>query len=214
MSFGIDNRELLPPFFPVGRNEDGIFGRMLERCSPGALGVNLPWGILHEPPGLRRYQQNAAVSNRISDIILACVASWPESPAARTPRGALRSLGRYFGEIAELSLEDLRELIRDWLWRRASRMLEHQEALLEQFSNEPSYWAANVRRQNEAIRAGMTEVSYLIPCDLRCDAETSLEKVRYLIMQFGKLLCAWPDIVDVSKALAKRDIHPASCVAP
>ena len=34
--YGFDNRFMLPPFFPVQRNSDGIFGLgMLHRCVGG-----------------------------------------------------------------------------------------------------------------------------------------------------------------------------------
>ena len=39
---GVDNRTLLPPFFPVGRNEDGAFAVILHACAEDALIGHLP----------------------------------------------------------------------------------------------------------------------------------------------------------------------------
>ncbi len=47
--FGLDNRELLPPFFPAGRREDGIFALTLRVTHPQALCGHLPVAVLHDP---------------------------------------------------------------------------------------------------------------------------------------------------------------------
>ena len=47
--FGLDNRVLLPPFFPVQRNSDGIFGLMLQKSTWHGTAF-LPSVLLHAPP--------------------------------------------------------------------------------------------------------------------------------------------------------------------
>ena len=49
--FGFDNRLLLPPFFPVQRNADGIFGLVLQKCVDGSRVAFLPSVLLHAPAG-------------------------------------------------------------------------------------------------------------------------------------------------------------------
>jgi len=55
MSFalGLDHRELLPPFAPLGRNEDGIFGLLLKRAFRDGYTAFLPWTVAHRPPARR-----------------------------------------------------------------------------------------------------------------------------------------------------------------
>ena len=50
LCLGLDNTQLLPPYFPVGRNEDGLFARALIACQPNAFLGHVPLGIQHEPP--------------------------------------------------------------------------------------------------------------------------------------------------------------------
>jgi hypothetical protein len=47
---GVDNREMLPPFFPIDRGEDSLYGLLLRSVMPGALTALHPAMILHEPP--------------------------------------------------------------------------------------------------------------------------------------------------------------------
>ena len=53
MNIGIDNRSLLPPFLPVGRNEDGTFAMNLHLCVDDALVGHIPVAVLHSPSDLR-----------------------------------------------------------------------------------------------------------------------------------------------------------------
>jgi len=44
---GMDNRQLLPPYFPVNRNEDKLFGEAAAFLHPDAVTVDYPLAILH-----------------------------------------------------------------------------------------------------------------------------------------------------------------------
>lgn len=46
---GLDNSRLLPPYFPVFRNEDDLFGAMLELLHPHAVVLDYDWAIPHFP---------------------------------------------------------------------------------------------------------------------------------------------------------------------
>ena len=52
-NLSLDNRQLLPPFYPLQRNSDGLFAAVLRKCfRDGYLGY-LPWAIWHDPPQSR-----------------------------------------------------------------------------------------------------------------------------------------------------------------
>jgi hypothetical protein len=208
MAIGMDNRDLLPPFFPVGRNEDGVFGRMMERCVPESHAGHLPWGLLHRPPGKRSYVLDAAKENRISSILLVCIGTWPGSPAARTTSGAIRSLGRHLLELADLGAEGLHEVIQLGLWQLASGRIQHHEALLGERGASPAYWANGVRRQNELIRGSMLDPAFSMPCDLPFAPDEANEQVRQLILKYGQLLCDWPAMVQAARQLANAGTRP------
>jgi hypothetical protein len=75
--FGFDNRVLLPPFFPVQRNADGIFGLILQKCMKGSYIAFLPSVLLHEPAAERMFESDQiwtdAGSVRMADVVIACV---------------------------------------------------------------------------------------------------------------------------------------------
>ena len=51
LNLGLDHRQLLPPFMPVQRNQDGVFGTLVTTCCAGTYFGFLPWLIVHDPPG-------------------------------------------------------------------------------------------------------------------------------------------------------------------
>lgn len=46
---GLDDREILPPFFPFQRNEDGLFGTVLSGTSSQHCAAFIPGTIRHSP---------------------------------------------------------------------------------------------------------------------------------------------------------------------
>jgi hypothetical protein len=71
---GLDNRSLLPPFLPVGRNEDGVFGVTLGLTDENALFAHLPYGVIHDSQRPSSYAEDekmvSARRTRLSDLIL------------------------------------------------------------------------------------------------------------------------------------------------
>lgn len=55
MHAGLANENPLPPFFPAGRNSDGLFSVILRRTYPGSMTVWHPVGFLHDHPEQRSF---------------------------------------------------------------------------------------------------------------------------------------------------------------
>ncbi|MEJ2521100.1 MAG: hypothetical protein P8Y91_12295 [Desulfuromonadales bacterium] len=74
---GLDNRQLLPPYFPVNRNEDKLFGDATAFLHPNAVTVDYPLAILHlRVPALHHFQ-----------LITIPSAFWPNCDQHRRPPG-------------------------------------------------------------------------------------------------------------------------------
>jgi len=64
-SLGIDAR-VRAPFFPHGRNQDGLFAQTVRAQDPGALIGHLPAGVEHSAPG----RVSSAGGTRVTDAII------------------------------------------------------------------------------------------------------------------------------------------------
>jgi hypothetical protein len=54
INLGLDGGAVLPPFMPVLRNSDGIFGNVRRTCLPETAMAFLPYAVEHRPSSARR----------------------------------------------------------------------------------------------------------------------------------------------------------------
>jgi hypothetical protein len=204
MFVGIDNRVLLPPFFPVCRNEDGTLGYMIERCLDGCYFGYLPWSLVHDPPQGRSYFGGFAATVRVSDLVIACISTWVCANRGADTAHRLRSLGRHLIEVASVAPEDFEEFVRMLLWRQAAQRISQKEALLRQYGEQPAFWAEDLRREIKTHQLAVVKPDYIVPIDLpqRLTGEKPVQEAQDLIRRYGELVYWWPAIVERATELA------------
>ena len=205
----IDNRAILPPFFPVLRGEDTIFGFMLGACVEGASIGHLPFSLLHTPTELRQVAPDAidefARHPSSFELVIACVQSF--SPLAGTsPTERTHALGRQLGAIASLAPADFVEFLRLWVWRVKALAMERLTNDLEMSSEASASWRQDVQRYLEGLRRSFATDDYLVPPDLKTRAAgDAFPIMQRLIARFGELLQCWPAMLDAARKLADSD---------
>lgn len=181
MAVGLDNREILPPFFPVGRNSDGLFGKVLRQVRPHDLVANLPLAVGHEPPIERSFIGKEAIRWKpsASDLLIPVV-SRVDIPSSG-PENRLRWLGCYLRELASRSESAFREELWSATADVQSRVTLHLESLLEVYGGHPQEWADSVKASIDLIRDVLTDFRF--PNDL-----------QIMVSSFGQMLEMWPEV--------------------
>ena len=128
--FGLDNRWLMPPFFPVGHCDDGIFAFVADRGIEGCYFGYLPWALAHDPSSSRAYSTRAATTVRISDVVMSCVATWSDPDRTSSSHYRIASLGERLKALACMPPDEFDEQIRAMLWQKAGQWLSRKESLL------------------------------------------------------------------------------------
>ena len=213
-AIALDNRDILPPFMPGFRGEDGVFGTILSRCYDGTFGAQLPWAVLHLPPDVRQYSPAPLAGVRLSDIVSECILSWNLPLPSFGAAERLRSLGAHIKAIGELSYSDFVFSIRGLLWRRSGRIISACEAALKKHGRSPEFWAADLEREEAAARAACTDPSSVAPLDVlpgRSVEETNRITQGFL-RRFGELLFWWPSIVERASDLARKGVGIGAAV--
>jgi hypothetical protein len=209
--FGFDNRVMLPPFFPVQRNSDGIFGLMLHRSCSGSRTGFLPSVVAHEPDAPRQFAPDEmwreAAGIRMADVVMACLLAHDAGSATLTPAGRLVRLGRFFQELAALTLADFETRLRSFQQFRTMAFITVLESQLRSHDSAPVFWAEDVRRMIALLWKATGEDEYIVPRDLRegRGADAARRLSQELIGRFGELLEAWPAIVDAARRLRAQD---------
>jgi hypothetical protein len=209
-SVGLDNSALLPPFFPVQFNEDGVFGATLRSCfEQGFIGY-LPWAIQHDPSGRRTFRAQDMYLRQSQlntcDVLLHCVGSHVPGLATREPAQRLRALGQHLKDCGALKPRDFEELLRVQRWRQLSASLSHLEDSLAAYPDAPAGWTDDVQRCIAEAHACLERQDGVAPADLVPERQPDEARalVQRLLLRFGELLEHWPDSQQAARTVRER----------
>jgi hypothetical protein len=205
-AIGLDNRKILPPFFPFCRSEDAILSRVISKCFTDAYFGRLPFTIDHLPRAGRTY--GPSVDTRLADIVIAFVSTfeWPEYMVGG--EDSLQALGSHLESLASLPAERFSLLQQELLWQRTSAMIRALEEFLARNPEGPAFWSEHIVSQMVRLRQSVLAPCHAVPSDL-LDHVPLTEIPAFtqdMIAQFGKLLYWWPAIVDRARALANGGV--------
>jgi hypothetical protein len=207
-AFGADNRFMLPPFFPVGRGEDLLFGHVLQKTQHDVWFGHLPHAIFHGPVGRRRFARGeiirSAATTDLSSLICAMVARLPIS--ASDFSGSLRELGRSLSNICAMSMGLFHDYIRECRTRLTQNSLDLLEDRLRSAGQEAPSYLADMEIYIERLRGGDKREGAGIPVEILFGREIddALRWTRKVIAMYGQLLSSWPDIVEVASSCSNR----------
>jgi hypothetical protein len=206
-SVGLDNVSLLPPYFPVQRNTDGIFAATLRSCCEGGLLGYLPWVVAHDPPSPRAFEAGELCKRpcevQTPDVILQCVMSHVYGLGTIEPADRMRALGRQLQDLGAMELAGFEEFLRMQRWHRLSSWISRLEELLRITNDAPEAWAEDVGRCIDEARASLLREDDVVPIDLitEGDVDRARTVMQRLVFRFGELLEYWPDIHDAARRL-------------
>jgi hypothetical protein len=206
-ALGLDNRELLPPFFPVLRNQDSIFAVTLVKCFDSYYLCHLPCALLHAPLAARNYRSAKTTSScGMSDILRFCIKVFESGFLFLSPEERLLAMGRHLMNFGAMPPSDFEEFIRIQFWEEATRLINMAEELLQSYEYSPDFWVKDVEAYSQNLRNALLLKESLIPFDLKeqTNTEAPLLLAQQLIYQFGELLYCWPEIVKTAKQLRSQ----------
>lgn len=193
-SAGLDGRRLLPPFFPVFRCEDNLFGHLLLRSDPDALIGHFPCALVHAPADRRRYARDA-VARTARVVPMAGVVAALSAEAVlqeRDASGRLAQLAEHF--VGVYGPEDLKRALDPFLARTADRV----EGILRAHRNAPAAWRADVGRYVAGLRRGPKRYAAFELLDGRDPEQRTCRAIR----RYGELLRCWPVIWEAAQSRA------------
>jgi hypothetical protein len=218
-SVGLDHRTLLPPFLPVLRDEDGVFGETLSSCFEDAHVAHLPRAVLHAAPPGRRYDPTpvgSAAVRRLADLVVSYTHGLSVGFAVRDPAGRLAALGRAFEDLGRASAGDFLSVTRALLLFSAGARARHIDAMLQSAPGAPASWQKDARAYLEAQRTAATTEEHYLPADLRVgrSAQETLALAQRVLHLYGRLLPSWAALVEGARALREEGACLARPIEP
>ena len=210
-TFGFDNRTLLPPFMPVVRAEDDIFGFTVRACIEDGYFGHLPTAVLHSPVDTRAYfpafLEESAARTDMNKIILAGLISFQIGRVVLDVSRRLQTFGKHLIEIASQPQEDFEEFVKVQLWRMHSDTIQQMEGYLQHYRRIPAFWARDIDNYLHYFHTALIKDDFVVPKDLlgRRNAEEARKLSQQLVFKFGQLLYHWPEIIASARALRDRE---------
>jgi len=202
---GIDNRDVMPPFVPFGRGEDGIFALCVQRCYPNALTVHLPFAMAHEPEEARSYPSGAMAQGlartKFGTIVESAIHHLVPRSTASDPSRNLRAMGRALQALGSAPLPEFHAQVRWACWTTLGAQVARLEASLDEHPDGPAYWRADVESQIRHAREVLLRPDYPASDELG-----GLAADQAAIRKFGELMQCWPDVVAACRDLRRRGV--------
>ncbi len=203
---GFDNRVLLPPFLPVQRNADGVFGLLVQKCTSEGRLAFLPWVLLHSPDGLRTFTPDEMATDgasvRMADIVIACVSGHEMGDRRFADATRFRRLGKHLQSLGALDLTEFEAHVRGLLRHRANAFVAILHGHLHTYRGSPQFWSEDVTQLIAVMMKATMREDYVVPRDLRqYDNDDARQLSQRLVARFGELLEAWPTIVAAARRL-------------
>lgn len=210
-AFGADGRSTLPPFVPVGRGSDVIFGQLMERLHPFQWFGHFPWAILHTPIESRQFWPGeilrSAATTDVKGMFCGLLSSLPSNKDL-TADCIIRNTGRALIEIGNQPLPEFRATLRECKNRSARKEILALETRLDQdYSSVPSC-ARDIRNYIRLLRQGQEHPTAGIPAEIifRFNEERAVHWAQRIVFLYGRLLYAWPEIIQVALTLRNEGL--------
>jgi hypothetical protein len=209
-----DHRDLLPPFLPLGRGQDTLFGALLDAIAPSSYVAYLPYTVVHRPelPRLRELQARH-LRVHLFHAVLFCVGSLAGTVMPRDRAAALRAVGRHLHDFgSKMTALEFEHFIRHRAHERSMEDLANCAELLRHFGCRPTYWARDLRAYMSLRQEAMASEDFAVPWDLACPGWSRTEilaPTQEIIRCYGELLVAWPEMIEVTKQLQADGIRLA-----
>ena len=206
MNMGVDNRQLLPPFMPTGRNEDGLFGAMVRLCLPNSFRGYLPqYAVRHLPPKKRSYPKNDIAFRplRANDLLIYITLTQDQNPIGENAE-ALHTLGDMLVRLARLPQKAFSDYLRKLALQAVHIDVLRAERLLANEPDRPDYWRNDVMRYLTSARESVAKPGFPVPADLPGTPEERLAAFRRQVLAYGQLLTHWPALVEAARAMKDK----------
>ena len=194
---GLDNRELLPPYFPAFRGEDLMFATMVEAMFPKGAILELGWSVPHLPTDNRAYSVRDPIVGEGGIVLFTrWLVSQIDYKKREDPQHSLHNIAALARGLASRSDDDL---LLDYRREQAKGQADLLLSLTSQYKAAEDLpaqsWKAYLKRALEETEQSITEIHSPEKIKGVSPGTTNAELVREfreLAHGWAAALEAWP----------------------
>jgi hypothetical protein len=207
---GFDNRGFLPPYFPITRGEDRLFGEMVHYIYPQSVALDYGWASPHLPleqRGWSNRENSYAIGMGFPGGLANNLARDPESSLASDPASRTAFLARLFQDLAAAPDNILfNRAVEDRHDYRASQLRKLQARIAES-AGLPEHWRRYLEdalRQVESSRPDKTRMESFKSGEVGLEGAALVRFWRDAWQRFGDALSAWNDIREAAREIVAK----------
>ena len=205
----IDAQEIIPPFPPCGRNEDGIWASVMLALDKNSFIAQLPFAIYHETSNKKDFTNKDFEDTTAGfGIMTVLVVDYIKKKLFSLYRKATyKTFGEYLVFLSDISDEKFLLLCHDlWLEYTANSVEKLEEHLTEN-RRKPKHWAVDTEKYIDHFQAQSSAPENAIPKELRnnYNIPEALNKYKSFFRDYGELLVNWPDIWEAALKLNREE---------
>ena len=204
---GFDNRGFLPPYFPVVRGEDRLFGLMLGYIYPGSVALEYPWAVPHLPMPERKWTREDnlhSLSGHFPGTLVEAPLQSRDDCLAADPLPRLAFLGRVFEDLAAAPDAALLNRLAEDRHRYRAAQIRRLKARVEEAVALPEDWRSYVEealRQVEASTLGDLRLDRLQGTVGNLEGAALLRFWREAWGHFGRALPVWGEVRNAAREI-------------
>jgi len=198
---GFDNRRMLPPYLPIQRGEDRLFGYMLDFIFPTSVVLDYPWAVPHLPLPERKWRDrdlDFSPGDTFPMFFVEKIIEHKSACLATRPEARLSSLSGWFSDLASAPAHTLTSMYQDSRLGGDSARLAQLTGLLASTDPAPVNWKNYLRNGITQLNADLELASREdfkvrgVPAAL--EGDDLIEFWRRVWHDFSDAISAWPEI--------------------
>lgn len=209
---GFDNRQMLPPYLPIMRGQDRLFGHMLSFIFPSAVTLDYPWAVPHLPLPERQWQErdrSFKPADSFPSFFFEKILEHKTTFVSDSALDRMASLSAWFRDMAAATDKSLISMYREDRLLSSSSRLNHLEKLMTSAASTPVNWQNYLRNGIKQLNTDLDIASREdfpvkgFPQNLEGSELIAFWKNVWL--EFADTLTAWPEIREAATAYFKAD---------
>ena len=207
---GFDNRSFLPPYFPVARGEDRLFGQMTRYIHPESIALDYPWAVPHRPLQERTWSagdNSFAISPVFPGLLTDDLVGNGDRCLAAEPLDRLAFLGRLFEDLGSASDATLLERLADDRHRYRASQIRNLQQQIEASAGLPADWLGYLQealRQVQSSQLDDFRVANLKGTVGSLHGQDLLDFWKGAWRGFGRALPAWREIREAAAGVVAQ----------
>ncbi len=194
-TLGVDARDLIPPFSPLHRAEDGIFGHLLHIGFPHAVSGYIPLLVEHKR-AIGRIPLSDTVKAFSTIARLTMIAMGNAQPIQLDPEITLRDIGQKLIDMSAIQPKEFKKIMLNECLQLFSAFAKHSRVFKEYYKNAPAYWQEDMDQMIEGVEA-VANGNLPIPIFWDVDGWDASDEKTWIMFgkwleKYGNVLVHWP----------------------